>query len=203
MVLSPRVCASIVGSWLLLAAPAVAQQSDTVNPWGNAKTPDAPREAPPPPAVPSNDTVNPWGNSAPPAAPEAPRGKGAKAPPPARAPVPARAPRRFVPAPRGKRHRMGHASSGAPVATSPGFYRLDGGSTRVVVEVNRKVDISENRAQGRIVYRIRGTEVLQHNSGLPLLTGFISTPVDRVQLVQQGPDLDLVIDLRQASEVAH
>src|SRR6185295_10182434 len=110
MVLSPRACASIVGSWLLLAAPALAQQSDTVNPWGNAKTPDAPKDAPAaPPAAPSNDTVNPWGNSAAPPQ-EAPRGKGVKPPPPARAAAPARAPRRFVPAPRGKRHRIGPPS---------------------------------------------------------------------------------------------
>lgn len=88
------------------------------------------------------------------------------------------------------------------MATYPGFKMLDAGS-RVMVEVSRKVDVTEMKAQGRIVYRLRGVATPTRTNRLPLLTGYFPTPVSRVQLVDQGDDVDLVIDLRQATEVTH
>ncbi len=41
---------------------------------------------------------------------------------------------------------------------------------------------------------------MQRTNQLPLLTGFFATPVDRVQLAQTGPDVELIIDLREDTQ---
>jgi hypothetical protein len=87
--------------------------------------------------------------------------------------------------------------SGTPIATSPGFSRLEDGKTRIWVEVSRNVEVAENRSPGRVVYRLRGAAVLQRSDQLPLQTGFFTTPVDRVQIVPDGGDVDLIITLRE------
>ncbi len=88
---------------------------------------------------------------------------------------------------------------GTPIASSPTFSRLEDGKSRIFIEVSRKVDVVESRTPGRVVYRLRGTVVVQHTNQLALPTGFFTTPVNRVQLVQEGPDLDVVIELREAA----
>ena len=91
---------------------------------------------------------------------------------------------------------------GGPVATFPGFRMLPDGSSRVFVQVSKKVDVSESKATGRVVYRMKGVQTIQTNQ-YPLITGFFPTPVGKVQLVPQGGDLDMVIELRQPSDVKH
>jgi hypothetical protein len=91
---------------------------------------------------------------------------------------------------------------GVPIASSPTFQRLDDGSSRIWVEVSSNVTVVENKAQGRLVYRLRGAVAPGATSQLPLLTGWFSTPVDRAYVVQQGPDVDVVIELRRPSESA-
>jgi hypothetical protein len=168
-----RARAAVVATGILLASPASAENPEP----GSA--PDKP-----PPAAP-----------APPQAPPPPP-KGKKAAPAPR-PAQKRAP------PRGRRGKNEASPEGVPVASFPGFTRLEDGKSRIWLEVSAKVDVAENKAQGRVVYRMRGTAVVQRTNQLPLLTGFFATPVDRVQLVQQGPDLDLVIDLRENVEFTH
>jgi hypothetical protein len=90
-----------------------------------------------------------------------------------------------------------------PVATYPGFRMLDGGGSRVFVNVSKKVVISEHKAQGRVTYRLQGVAAPVRTNRLPLLTSFFPTPVGRVQLVEQGNDVDLVIELRAPSEAKH
>ncbi len=114
----------------------------------------------------------------------------------------ARAPRR-TPAQRVKHEVEVLPPPGTPIASSPGFARLDDGTSRIWVEVTRKVEVLESKTPGRVVYRLRGTAVLQRTNQLPLLTGFFATPVDRVQLAQQGPDLDLIIELREVTDLTH
>ncbi|AKT41997.1 uncharacterized protein CMC5_062190 [Chondromyces crocatus] len=89
-----------------------------------------------------------------------------------------------------------------PVATYPGFRMLSGGSSRVFLQVNRKVDVVESKAAGRITYRLKGTHTIQTNQ-YPLVTSFFPTPVGRVLLTPQGTDLDLVVELRVPSEAQH
>jgi hypothetical protein len=89
-------------------------------------------------------------------------------------------------------------ASNAPIATLPAFRLLEDGSTRITVEVSRKVAVTEHKAQGRVVYSLAGVAVPGHNTLLPLPTGFFRTPVDRVEMVEQGGGADLVIELREA-----
>jgi hypothetical protein len=89
------------------------------------------------------------------------------------------------------------------VATYPGFKLLRDGTSRVFVEVSKKVDITEHKAQGRVTYRMKGVSAPIRTNRLALLTGFFSTPVGRIQLVEEGSDVDLVIELRAPSDAQH
>jgi hypothetical protein len=114
------------------------------------------------------------------------------------------APKRAAFVPKAKRVREIYVPlPGTPIASFPGFTRLDDGKTRIFVEVSKKVDIAEARTPGRVTYRLRGTTVLQRTNQMALVTGYFTTPVERVQLVPVGPDLDVVIELREVTEPTH
>jgi hypothetical protein len=100
-----------------------------------------------------------------------------------------------------KRH--GKIGPNTPIATYPGFKMLPDGSSRVFVEVSRQVDIVETKSSSRVSYRLKGVFAPSKTNRLPLLTDFFRSPVGRVQLVDDGDDLELVIDLREASDVQH
>ena len=72
----------------------------------------------------------------------------------------------------------------------------DGGS-RVFLQVNGKVEVTESKTDRRLVYRMKGVQAIQTNR-FPLVTSFFVTPVAKVQLVGRGHNLDMVIDLREA-----
>ncbi len=115
---------------------------------------------------------------------------------PSRAPAPVKKARRAKTAKR--RERKG------PVANYPGFRVLDGGASRVWVEISEKVAITEHKAEGRIVYRMKGVSVPTRTNRLPLETMFFPTPVGRVLLTElDDGDVDLVIELRQPSTPSH
>ncbi len=156
---------------LVLSAPSAAAQDPPPTPPPARATPP-PAPTPPPPTV-----VTPV------AAPH----------------TPARPPRRALP--RAKRPPEASPLPGTPIASAPGFSRKEDGTSRIWIEVSRKVDVLENKAAGRVVYRLRGAAVLQKTSQLPLLTGFFATPVERVQLVQEGPDCDLIVELREPADL--
>lgn len=103
---------------------------------------------------------------------------------------PARAPRRAKPT-------TPILAPGTPIATYPSFRLLDDGSTRVTLEVTRKVAVTEHKAKGRVVYSFAGAAVPGSNTRLALPTGFFHTPVERVEAVGQGDGVDLVIELRE------
>lgn len=86
---------------------------------------------------------------------------------------------------------------GTPIATYPSFRLLDDGSSRVTLEVTRKVAVTEHKAKGRVVYSFAGAAVTGNNTRLGLPTGFFHTPVERVEAVGQGGGVDLVIELRE------
>jgi hypothetical protein len=116
-------------------------------------------------------------------------------------PMPDPRPRRVLP--RAKRTVEVAPPPGTPIASSPSFSRFEDGTSRIWLEVSRKVDVAENKAQGRLVYRIRGAAVVQRTNQLPLLMGFFSTPVERAQLVSDGSNVDLIIDLREQTEATY
>ena len=93
--------------------------------------------------------------------------------------------------------------SGVPVATYPSFRMLEGGSSRVTLEVDRKVDVVEQKLSGRVLYKLRGTHTPGKVARLPLNTAFFASPVGRVELLGQADGATLSIDLREASEVQY
>ena len=178
---SSRVRGVVLTMSILVATPAAAQSTDTPPP--PPAKPDAP---PPPPAKPD----------APPAPPPRPMHQqphaGQSTPTPRRGPArpPRRGPRNAVPV------------RGVPIVSAPTFHRLPDDSTRISVEVDAAVDVGENHPQGRLVYRFKGAFVPERVNRMPLVTGWFPTPVERAYLVQQGPDVDLVIELHEATTPA-
>lgn len=181
MASSPRTRAAVLASTILLATPAAAQDPPAPPP-----APAAPADKPPPPAV----QARPMHQQPAAGQSQAPRRGGKRAP----------APRHHQ---KGKRARGPVAPDGAPIVAAPTFHRLDDGSTRISVEVGTKVDVSTNHPQGRLVFRMKNAFVLEPVNLLPVITTYFATPVDRAQLAQVGPDVDLVIDLRESTTPTH
>jgi hypothetical protein len=181
----PRLALTGVG--LLIAAEAVAQ-----TPAPSVSSASAPAKAGAPlPAASSRP---------PPAAP--PKGSSPKAglPPPKASPPRSR---KAAVAARRKDNDDKAPPTGGPIATAPSFRMLDDGQSRVFLEVSQKVQVTERKARGRVVYQLKGAAVPLRNSRLPLLTGFFATPIGRIELVNQGDGADLVIDLREPAEPTH
>jgi hypothetical protein len=194
--------------WLPLAAavvlvPAFANaqegeappRTDAVDPWVGAPSEAAPVEQR------ESESVDPWTSDAPRSRTIKRRGRDAGR---QAGEVRDRAPqrergKRFVPPAR----RKGALPSNDTIASFPGFLRLQNGVSRVWLEVNRRVEITEHKAQGRITFRLKGVNVPTRTNRLPLITGFFATPIERIQLVDSGADADLVIDLSRPSEYTH
>jgi hypothetical protein len=103
---------------------------------------------------------------------------------------------------RGKVAKRGaRASSGGPAATYPGFRMLEGGGSRVFVKITGKVGVAERRGKGQLIVALEGASVPSRTNRLPLDTSFFPTPVSQVRLVQHEGGAELVIELRQASEM--
>ena len=71
------------------------------------------------------------------------------------------------------------------------------------LEISKRVEITEHRAEGRVTYRLKGAGVPDRVNRMPLVTAWFPTAIDRVQLVPAGPDADLVIELKRPSESAY
>jgi hypothetical protein len=90
-----------------------------------------------------------------------------------------------------------------PIATFPGFRLLEGGASRVYVELTAPVPVEPHPTKGTIVYTLKGARVLAKNNRNPLITTHFSSPVSRVRLVPNGMDLDVVIELRVDASGTH
>ncbi len=134
------------------------------------------------------------------AAPPAPAATPPTGKSPAAAPRPKAAGKPASRAPRKAKRSAATIAPNTPIATYPAFRLLEDGTTRISVEVSRKVAVTEHKAQGRAVYSLAGVAASGNNTLLPLPTGFFRTPVDRVELVEQNGGADLVIELREAVE---
>ncbi|MBK8259048.1 MAG: hypothetical protein IPK82_41120 [Polyangiaceae bacterium] len=134
----------------------------------------------------------------PPAAPQTPPPAAAAKPAVAATPVakPTKAAQKVANAVTKKKKKAKDGPITGPIATYPGFRMLDGGGSRVLVTLSKKVTIAEIKGQGKITYRIQGVQVPTRTNRLPLLTTFFSTPVQRAELVAHDEDVDLVIELR-------
>ncbi|WP_437626279.1 hypothetical protein [Sorangium sp. So ce1151] len=141
-----------------------------------------------------------------PAAPAAPKAAPAPAKAPAAGKPAASAPRAAQRPARARKPKKKDAQldvAGRPIATFPGFRMLPTGGSRVFVQIHGgKVDVAESKAAGRLVYRMKGAGAIQTNR-FPLVTSFFATPVNQVQLVDQGNDLDMVIELRTQADATY
>jgi hypothetical protein len=92
-----------------------------------------------------------------------------------------------------------------PTATYPGYRVVDGDRTRsmVLVEVSRNVEVTQQRAEGRLIYVIHNTAVPERVNRLPLIADEFGTVVSRISLEQAGPDAFLVIETRSKVEATH
>jgi len=92
-----------------------------------------------------------------------------------------------------------------PTATYPGYHVLDDSRTQsvVLVEVSREVEVTQQRAEGRLIYVLRNTNVPERVNRLPLIADDFGTVVSRISLEQAGNDAFLVIETRSAVESAH
>jgi hypothetical protein len=95
------------------------------------------------------------------------------------------------------------ARPNAAVATFPGFRLLPDGKSRIYVELTKPVSVAERRAAGALVYLIHDARVPVRNNRNALITTHFPTPVGRARLLSAGPDVELVIDLRQAGSATY
>src|SRR3954469_25117630 len=113
----------------------------------------------------------------------APVAQKTPAPPNGARPAPKAQPKKAVAARRKSKGDKAPPVITGAVASSPGFRMLEEGKSRVFVEVSQKVEVTEQKARGRVIYQLRGASVPVRNSRLPLLTSFFATPVGQVELI--------------------
>ncbi len=115
----------------------------------------------------------------------------------------AETPPKAVKRPKARKAKKKRAVVKGPVANFPSFRVLPDGSSRINLEVSEKVIVAERKAEGRLAYRLKNTQVPVQTNLLPLETSFFRTPVGRLMLVEVDDDIELVVELRQPSEATH
>lgn len=90
--------------------------------------------------------------------------------------------------------------SGPSVVSYPGFEVLPDGRSVVTVQVRGPVNITEQKAEGRIVYVLSGVAVPDKVNTLPLLTQHFPSQVTSVTIEQTPGGALLLIDLREPSK---
>lgn len=94
-------------------------------------------------------------------------------------------------------------ASGPPLVTYPGFEVMPDGRSVVTVTVRGPVTVTEQKAEGRLVYILSGVAVPEKVNRLPLLTQHFPTQVTSVTVEQIAGGAQLVIDLREPSKATH
>jgi len=90
--------------------------------------------------------------------------------------------------------------SGPSVVNYPSFEVLRDGSSVVSVQIRGPVQVSEQKAEGRVIYVLNGVAVPERVNRLPMLTQHFPTQVTSVTVEQTtGAGANLVIDLREKS----
>ena len=103
---------------------------------------------------------------------------------------------------RSRKPRVKHGPDAA-VASYPSFEVLPSGISRVSLVVDRRTDVEERRTDQQLIYKLKGAYAPVRSNLLPLPTDHFRSTVGRVQLVEDGQDLDLVIDLRAAADASY
>jgi len=90
------------------------------------------------------------------------------------------------------------STSGPPIASHAGFRMLPNGDSVVTVEVSQKVPVQERKDARVLIYRLQGASAPERVSRMPLIAHHFGSRVAQVRLRNEGDDLELVIELRQA-----
>lgn len=89
---------------------------------------------------------------------------------------------------------------GVPTITYPSFQVLpDGRSVVTLTTTGANTSISEQKAEGRLVYFVSGVSVPYRVNRLPLETGNFATQITRVTVTSAPGGASVVIDLREPS----
>ncbi len=93
--------------------------------------------------------------------------------------------------------------SGQPTVTYPGFEVLPDGKSVLTVQVSGNVEVTEQKADGRLVYFVKGAAVPYKVNRLPLVTTNFATQVSRVQLEQVDGGANVIVELREPATPTH
>jgi hypothetical protein len=89
---------------------------------------------------------------------------------------------------------------GIPTVTFPGFEVLPDGRSVITVQSTGPTSVSEQKAEGRLIYTLQGVAVPYKVNKLPLVTTNFPTQVSRVEVDQiSGGGANVIIDLREPS----
>lgn len=101
---------------------------------------------------------------------------------------------------RGK-HSVSHKVSvnlNLPQAKGPEFELVSDGSSRISVQLSRKVDVLVHGSRRRYIYDLPNVQVAVANDLNPLITTHFATPLKDVRLVSHQKGARLVVDLRES-----
>jgi hypothetical protein len=75
-----------------------------------------------------------------------------------------------------------------------------GGGGEVVIQTSASAELQERSTagSGTAVFVLKHCRTLRRTDRLPLETRYFDSPVNRVSVVQRGPDLEIVVTLREA-----
>lgn len=87
--------------------------------------------------------------------------------------------------------------SGPPIVNFPSFEVHNDGRSVITLQVRGQVQVTEQKAEGRIVYALGGVNVPEKVNRLPLETRNFPTQVSAVTVEQTAAGANLIIDLRE------
>lgn len=90
--------------------------------------------------------------------------------------------------------------SGPPVVSFPSFEVHNDGRSVVTLQVRGQVQVTEQKAEGRIIYALGGVNVPEKVNRLPLETRHFPTQVSAVTVEQTAAGANLIIDLREPAK---
>ncbi len=99
--------------------------------------------------------------------------------------------------------KIAKAKETGPTARFPGFESLDGGGSRIFVELSKPVSVSEQASDLILTYSLGDVRIETGNDKNALETYFLETPVLRARLRRHKKDTVLEIVLRAQATAKH
>lgn len=90
--------------------------------------------------------------------------------------------------------------SGPPVVSFPSFEVHNDGRSVITLQIRGQVQVTEQKAEGRLVYALGGVNVPEKVNRLPLETRNFPTQVAAVTVEQTAAGANLIIDLREPAK---